>query len=109
MAARRVARDRDPVRIAAPLGRVTVDPRERRTTLAHDVVEGRFLLGDLLARRGRPEARAVLTRALTEAERAVNALLVDDAKKALKDLSDRSPRLDPSGLDDSTDEGLPES
>jgi serine/threonine protein kinase/tetratricopeptide (TPR) repeat protein len=71
----------------------------------NDVVEGRFLLGDLLARRGRSaDAKGVLTRALAEAERAHNSLLASDVKSVLQSIADAA-RLDPAVLDDSTDGG----
>ncbi len=70
----------------------------------NDVIEGRLLLGDLMLRRGRvADARATLERCATEAEKAGNRLIADDARAALKLAADRP--LDPAGLDDSTEDG----
>jgi tetratricopeptide (TPR) repeat protein len=70
----------------------------------NDVIEGRFLLGDLQLRRGRvADARTTLERCAVDAERAGNRLIVDDARAALARAIERP--LDPAGLDDSTEDG----
>jgi hypothetical protein len=70
----------------------------------NDVIEGRFLLGDLLlARRRVGEARAVLVRCAADAAAVGNRLLEGDAREALARAEARP--LDPAGLDDATEDG----
>ena len=68
-----------------------------RRGFVNDVVEGRYLLGDLLARRGRSAlARTTLELAAREAAEARNHLLELDAREALARM-DAEPAPDASG------------